>query len=704
MPAQLHLHNGGVSVVLVGGASGELAAIQYWGADLGDDIDLDAMTQALSAHIGQSSSDVVPRFSLIPQESEAYLGHPGLSGSRGVTGWSPQLRLTSMSETEPGVALIEAEDAVAALGVQSRLELTASGVLLLSHLVTNLGDDAYTLHELAAVLPVPAAAAEILDFAGRWSLERQPQRHTGTFGTYVRELRHGRTGFDAPIVMAAGSPGFGNRHGEIWAVHFGWSGNARVWFEHASQGPRSLAAAELFTAAGTELMPGNSYQTPILYGAYSAVGLDGISSRFHRYVRSRARHPVSARPVVFNTWEAVYFNQNLAQLSQLADLASSVGAERFVLDDGWFLGRRNDQAGLGDWQVDESIWPGGLGPLISHVRGTGMDFGLWVEPEMVNPDSDLYRAHPDWILQVAGHPPHTWRNQFALDVSRAEVYDYLLTSLDALLSDYDIAYLKWDHNRDIFDAAGPSGAASGPDTVRSVYRLLDELRRRHPDVEIESCSSGGARIDLGILERTDRVWGSDTNDALDRQSIQRWTSMVLPFELIGGHVGAPTAHVTGRTHRLALRAVTSMFGSFGIEWDISSASEAERGELAIYIALYKRFRGLLHSGTAVHADLDDDNSVLYGVVSADGREALYAYVQLRSGKSPVPETCRLPGLMQETHYSVSQVMLPADSHATELAGWLSEPLVLPGRFLQQAGLALPVMRAETPLLIHAVRA
>jgi alpha-galactosidase len=242
---------------------------------------------------------------------------------------------------------------------------------------------------------------------------------------------------------------------------------------------------------------------------------------------------------VLNTWEAVYFDHDLARLTSLADTAAAIGVERFVLDDGWFRHRRDDSAGLGDWYVDETVWPDGLSPLIKHVRALGMEFGLWFEPEMANPDSDLVRDHPDWVLAAAGRWPTLSRNQLVVDVAHPDAYQYLLERLDKLVSELGIAYLKWDHNRDLIEAVH-AGVAGVHAQTAAVYRLLDELRERHPELEIESCSSGGARVDLGILERTDRVWASDTNDPVERQQIQRWTSALIPLELIGAHA-APVA-------------------------------------------------------------------------------------------------------------------------------------------------------------------
>jgi alpha-galactosidase len=551
------------------------------------------------------------------------------------------------------------------------------------------GDTELVLHDSGVLamrgdglcrVPVPAAAAELLDLTGRWCRERHPQRRAFDHGTWLREQRHGRTGHDSPLLLVAGTPGFSFRSGEVWGVHLGWSGNS-VWrADRPVDGPATLGAGEL-------LEPGEEAgETPWLYAAWSDRGLDGLAAAFHRFVRARPTHPRRARPVVLNTWEAVYFDHRFDRLSALADTAAAVGVERFVLDDGWFRGRRADTAGLGDWYVDTDVWPDGLRPLADHVHGLGMEFGLWVEPEMVNPDSDLARAHPDWVL-----PGPPWRNQQGLDVANADAWVYLLERLDAIVRENAVDYLKWDHNRDI---GGPVH-----EQTLAAYRLLDALRSRHPDLEIESCSSGGARVDLGILERTDRVWASDTNDALERQTIQAWTQQLLPPELVGSHVGPPRAHTTGRTHDLSFRVATALFGHFGIEWDIASASDDDRAGLKEAIALYKRVRGLLHSGEVVRADVPDPAVSVHGVVG-DG-EALFCIAQLATSSAQTPGTVRLPGLDPDRAYRVEPVPLaggPQYGHV-EPPPWLAGA-TLSGRALAAAGLQLPVLFPEQALVVQ----
>ncbi len=630
--------------------------VLHWGAE----VEVDAL--ALEPPVARAALDVPVRVGLIGERARGWRGREGLVGSRRL----PAFEWDGLTGRAGDVE------------VRTEIEDSPSGVTRLRHTIT--AERPFELHRLALALPLPPVATEVLDLSGRWCRERHPQRRALELGTWLRETRHGRTGFDAPLMLVAGTPGFGFRTGEVWGIHLGWSGDAAFWAERLPDGNATLAAAELLQPGEVTL---GSYTTPWLYAAYSDRGLDGLSAAFHACVRAREQHPRTPRPVVLNTWEAVYFDHRLERLTELAQAAAAAGVERFVLDDGWFRHRRDDSAGLGDWYVDPDVWPDGLNPLIERVRALGMQFGLWVEPEMVNPDSDLARAHPDWVLNPGGP---TWRSQQVLDLADPAAYAYILERLDALLSEYEIAYLKWDHNRDLVDS--PVHAQT-----LAVYRLLDELRARHPGVEIESCSSGGARVDLGILERTDRVWASDTNDALERQSIQRWTQLLLPPELIGSHVGPPRAHTTHRTQDLSFRVATALFGHFGFEWDITTA---DPGELRDAVALYKRFRALIHSGEVVRADLPDPSAYLHGVVG-DG-EAIFAYVQLTTSALETPGPVRIPGL--DGTFRVTALNQPATGHRSP-PPWLREGITLSGAQLAHVGLQLPVLHPEQALLLGA---
>jgi alpha-galactosidase len=296
------------------------------------------------------------------------------------------------------------------------------------------------------------------------------------------------------------------------------------------------------------------------------------------------------------------------------------------------------------------------------------------------------------------------RRQQVLNLGNPDAYAYILERLDALLTEYPIAYLKWDHNRDLLDAGhGPDGTPGVHAQTAAVYRLFDELRARHPGVEIESCSSGGLRVDLEVIEHTDRVWGSDVIDPLERQQIQRWTAQLLPPELVGSHVGTPTSHTTGRTHSLAFRAGTALFDSFGIEWDLTAATDAERAELASWVALYKELRGLLHTGTVVRAPQHDPSFAVHGVVAPDRSDALFALVQLTTPETSVPGVVRLPGLDPARRYRVRPQPpgdLPAHTRGILAPPWLAEGVTLPGSALSDAGLRAPALYPEQLLLLR----
>jgi alpha-galactosidase len=380
-----------------------------------------------------------------------------------------------------------------------------------------------------------------------------------------------------------------------------------------------------------------------------------------------------------------------------------VGVERFVLDDGWFLGRDNDDAALGDWTPDPRKYPLGLGPLVSHVRALGMEFGLWVEPEMVNPDSQLYRAHPDWALQLAGRPLITGRNQLVLDLANPLVSDYLFEALDRLLSEHPIGYLKWDMNRDLVAAGGGDGSPAYRRQTLALYELLGRLRTAHPEVEIESCASGGGRPDLGILDHTVRVWASDNNDALARIDIQRGFLRFLPPEIMGSHIGPSPGHVTGRCHTLGFRAAVALFGHLGLELDVRALTEAQRRQVTQWLDVYKRHRGLLHGGRHYNLEGLPERCHGHGVVSPDHSQALYAVMQMDQSRLRMPPPVCLPGLDQDRNYRLTLVGPPPPGTNFDTPAWeqtLSEGLVVTGALLSEAGLQLPVLHPETALLLH----
>ena len=485
-------------------------------------------------------------------------------------------------------------------------------------------------------------------------------------------------------------------------MHVGWSGNQVSYAERMYNGLRVLGGGELLLPGEGQLAAGETYTSPWLHAAFGD-GLNQVSRAFHRYLRSRPSHPRSPRPVVANTWEATYFDHDLEKLSALAERAAEAGAERFVLDDGWFLGRRDDTAGLGDWTVDPAVWPNGLKPLIDRVDELGMQFGLWVEPEMINLDSELARAHPEWIFRAGGREGIATRQQYVLDLGHPQAYAHIAERLHALLDEYDIDYLKWDHNRMVVEAGHwPTGVPGVHRHTQAVYRLMDELRAKHPGLEIESCAGGGGRIDLGILDRTDRVWPSDCLDALERQQIQRYTQLLVPPELMGTHLGDAEAHTTRRRHHLAFRAATAVWGHMGIEWDLTAASPGKRAEVRRWVELHKSLRPLLHSGDVVVGDHPDPAVWINGVVAPDGSQAVFGITTVdRSVTFPLGRVC-LPGLAPDITYEVTPLP-PADTFpgARQFPGWWSTGVRLSGRTLTEVGVQIPAMFPDCTHIIRA---
>ena len=703
-PNPVHLRAGGVSLVLDTGGP-MLPRVLHWGRDLGplSPRTLEALAGASVDAVPPSSMSRPPTLPLLPLEVDGWSGTPGVAGHRDGDGRVPPLTLDGVRH---GADVVVARASGPGLGVTVTMHLDRFGVLRTDTDVTNTAGTVFELAGVHALLPVPSAASELLDLTGRWCDERVPQRAPFGDGTHLRAGRRGRPGHDSPLLLAAGTPGFAFRHGEVWAVHVAWSGNTAYLAERlpegAGVGRGVLGGGELLLPGEIRLEPGGSYRSPTVVHVWSGEGLDGLSDRVHASLRARPSHPSSPRPVVLNTWEAVYFDHDLARLTRLADVAASIGVERFVLDDGWFGSRRDDTTGLGDWYVSDDVWPDGLGPLYEHVRSLGMQCGLWVEPEMANPDSDVLRAHPDWVL-TDGAPP--WRQQVVLDLARPDAFDHLLERLDSLVSAYSLDFLKWDHNRDLHSAVhrrSDGTAAPGVHAqTRALYRLMDELRARHPDLEIESCASGGARVDLGILERTDRVWTSDTNDALDRQLIQRWTTLLLPPELCGAHVGPERTHTTHRRLDLDFRCATALFGHAGLEWDVTGCTEDELATLRRWVALYKRQRELLHTGRVVRGDLPDAASLLHGVVAQDGASALFAYVQLQTSPATRPGRVSLPGLDAARSYTVRVLddLGPVNSVRHADPPWIADGVTLPGATLDAVGLPMPVLVPGAAVLL-----
>jgi alpha-galactosidase len=697
----IHLSQSRSSIIFA--HDGDSLEVLYWGKKLGaiDESAAESIRAARTKPAFHGGLDVAPGNLILREHARGWIGHPALRGHRGGVGASNSFTVKSAVQKDQSMIAIFV-DAIAGLEIEITYTLMPSDILLMDAKVTNTAEGDYFLDHFLYWLPLAEQANEVLDFYGHWTKERQPQRRSIDYGLLTREGFEGRSGHDYTITQVALNHATGFRHGEAWSLAMAWSGNNIHHVERLIDGHKSIGAGEYLLPGEVILKKGESYVAPRAIATFSDRGLDGVTNNHYSWIRSRSNHitKLRPRPLTLNMWEAVYFNHNEEGIRTMVDKAAEIGVERVVLDDGWFGSRRNDRAGLGDWVVSKDAWPNGLGPIIKYINDKGIEFGLWFEGEMVNRDSDLYRAHPDWILQEPGRLPIEGRWQQVLDLTKEGAYNHVLNQVDAVLSEFNIAYIKWDHNRHLTDPISDGRPVVRKQT-QAIYRMFDELKKRHPGLEIESCSSGGGRIDLGMIEHADRFWTSDQNDPLERQQIQRWTGLVIPPEFLGTHVGPTVGHQMHRTHSISFRALNALFGHAGIEWDISEADAKETQTLKAYISFYKKHRDLLHSGTVVRSDEIVGNAQLYGTVALDKKEAIFTYMQLTSLDNFGPLLTTFDGLDKETTYRITVVEdLSADDFIQKRApGWWPA-LNLTGDQLAHVGLQLPVLKPESGLLFH----
>ena len=589
----LILHSRNSSVVLETHAD-EAPIWRYWGPRLPDGV-TPGVPLRESRPLPSFMLDFDQPLTLVPTFGVGWFGQSAMLAHRDGQAFAQAITSCEVQWIEPERSVrLCLSDAVAELRIDVTLRLDHdSDVLLLSSELTNLGATALDVQWLAAgTLPLPGRCDAVRSYAGQHCNEFLLQTDVLSRSQWRRENRRGRTSHDCFPGAVVTTPGATTDAGLVFGAHLAWSGNHQQTIEWLHDAQYQWQMGEWLAPGEGRLAPGTTLCTPEMVASCSSAGLDGLAANFHAELRSRLNWPggaMRARPVHLNTWEAFYFTLVPQDVMALADAAAQIGVERFVVDDGWFQGRDHDRAGLGDWWTDERKFPEGLGPLAALVNQLGMEFGLWVEPEMVNPDSELFRTHPDWALQLDGRPTLTARNQLVLDISRAEAADYLFQRIDALLGSLPIRYLKWDHNRDLA-CAGISGHAGYRAQVHAVYALLARLRQAHPLVEIESCPGGGGRIDFAVLRHTHRVWTSDCIDALSRVPIQRGFLQFFPPEIMGAHIGTAPAHSTGRSQSMGFRAAVALPGHLGVELDVRKLDDANRAEITHWIAFYKQWR------------------------------------------------------------------------------------------------------------------
>lgn len=585
-------------------------------------------------------------------------------------------------------------DGAAELEYVLTIDLLEGGAFRFAASITNTGAAPVLIDAAASVqVPLLASAARLVSWRGRHNAELEECIEPMPAHSWQRQSRRGISGHGGPpgVYVLDGDAGW--HSGLTYAVQLAWSGDHAITIERDDEGYWTLAAAAVPAPGEVVLEPGETWQAPSALLAISTRGRSGAMQQQHAAVRAMLQWPggtMRPRPVHLNSWEACYFDHDVARIERLARAAASVGIERFVLDDGWFKGRRDDTAALGDWEPDPVTYPQGLTPLARAVEGMGMEFGLWVEPEMISPDSDLARAHPDWALALPGRPQPTARHQLVIDMRRAEVRHYLFARLDALLGDTPIGYLKWDQNRD----HAPSG---GTAQTRGTYDLLSRLRAAHPAVEIEGCAGGGGRSDAGLAPFVHRFWASDNIDAVARVWMQRGFLAFLPPEIMGSHIGASPAHATGRSQSMPFRAAVACMGHLGVELDPEALTAAERAELAGWIAFYKRWRHVLH-GTPV--DLGEGADGIVWQAQGRAEEKLLFAVRTAPPQDRRPQPLRLPFAAAQDRWNVSLLALAEHpEHGLPRAALFDRmahaPVGFSGSWLAAAGLPMPVQKAES---------
>lgn len=662
----------------------------WWGARLPEGEDLVALAAAARYDLTGGMLDLLPALSLCPEAGRAFQGQPGLVLA--AADGTPLLPRFTFERVEVDAGLLRLVSVAEGLRLTHELRAYPTGVIGLKTLLD--AKQPVRLHWMSApVLPAPQEG-DIIDVHGKWTREFHLNRVAWSPGIRLREARTGRSGHEHPPYAIFAGAGTTNTRGAAWALHYGWSGGHRMVAEELPDGRRQVQFGH---AWGAETQAGQHFQTAELLALWSGAGLNGIGATFQRDIRDRVvtwPDPQRPRPVHYNCWEAIYFDHNLADLSAIADRAAEMGAERFVLDDGWFGRRDDDTTSLGDWTVDRRKWPDGLHPLIAHVQKLGMTFGLWFEPEMVNPDSDLMRAHPDWMLgpadQVAG------RNQMVLDLSKAEVREYLFNGVSEILATYSIDYIKWDHNRllPVVDAA----------QTRGIYELLAALRKSHPEVEIESCASGGGRVDAGILAHTQRVWLSDSIDGVERLRMQNDAALFLPAAVTGSHVGARRSHTAGRVLPMSFRSWVAAQRHFGFEMDLRTLTAEEAATLKSVTAWWKANRDWMMAGTIHRLDSDDPAVIAEMQIASDGGRFVLFAGQEETSVQILPRPLRLTGLDPTARYRL-RLVNPEDAPPQSRGpnAIKSGPLTLTGQALMQRGLLLPVAWPATIWVVEGER-
>jgi alpha-galactosidase len=558
---------------------------------------------------------------------------------------------------------IELQDIKDAIAVTLRYRVyPAYGLISRSAVIHNRSTAPFVTESAqSAVWNLPAGEGYRLSYiTGRWAAESQLVREPIHTGMKILESRRGHTSHGLNPWFAIDPSDASEETGRVWFGALAWSGNWRITVEQTPYSQVRVTGGFNTFDFAYPLKPGESLETPEFYAGFSENGFGGASRILHRFQREQIL-PGGAqsrlRPVLYNSWEATSFRVTEEGQKALADKAAKAGVELFVVDDGWFGRRDNDRAGLGDWFVNPLKFPQGMNGLIQHVNNLGMDFGLWVEPEMINANSDLYRAHPDWVMNWPNRPRTELRTQMVLNFARDDVKEHIFGVLDKLATEHNIRYFKWDMNRPFSEPGWPE-AASGDQRklwvkyVLNVYEVMDRLRAKHPKLEIESCSGGGGRIDMGILRRVDEVWPSDNTEAFDRLRIQEGFTQAYTPKIMSAWV-TDVPNQNGRSTSLQYRFLVAMQGALGIGANITRWSDQEAAQAADLIAIYKRIRATVQTGNLYRLLSPSAGDVTANqYVSIDGKQSALFVFRHSQQYNTAPPTILLRGLDDWAIYQV----------------------------------------------------
>lgn len=607
-----------------------------------------------AVRVRHGKGEVVTRFRF--KDHEVVEGKPGLEGLPSTTG----------SKIDASTLIIHLADEVAQLDAYlSYTIFSASPAIARSIRLLNRGNENVVVEQASVSLDMPSMHYDMIHLSGDWASEASLVRRKVQLGV---QAIHSSTGYSShlhnPFIGLVG-PDTNERSGEAYGFSLIYSGSFAGQVERSSHGSTRVMLGLNPLHLSWSLAPGQSFTTPEVLAVYSPDGLGGMSRAFHRLYRthlSRSKFTLKTRPALLNNWEATYFDFDANMLYDIAKESAGLGVKLFVMDDGWFGDRHprtSDAAGLGDWVVNPKRFPNGLADLVKRVNGLrpsgpeGMRFGIWVEPEMVNPASELYESHPDWVLHAAAYdPPSTQRNQLVLDLSLKAVQDYIIDAMTALLKSANIGYVKWDNNRGMHEMSTPSKAHS---YMLGLYRVMDTLITAFPTVLWEGCASGGGRFDPGVLHYWCQSWTSDNTDALDRLFIQFGTSLVYPPSSMAGHISAVPSHQTGRITPIEFRAhVAMMCGSFGFELDPRAFTADEKMVIPALIDLSERINPLIITGDLYRLSRPDESNwpaAMY--LSEDGETAVVLAFQMEDRMHEVAPRLRLQGLDKGRKYTVT---------------------------------------------------